>query len=87
MLPQRTEERLANLVHPVYRMSQAEVLTLRPMNPDRTKAESPFSEASSSTSPSLLQRVKAEDPEAWQRLLEQLFPGGFGALANDVRSW
>ncbi len=44
------------------------------MNPDRTNAESLFSGASSSTSPSLLQRVKSQDPLAWQRLVKLYGP-------------
>jgi len=44
------------------------------MNHDGTNAESPFSGASSSTSSSLLQRVKAEDPKAWQRLVDLYGP-------------
>ncbi len=44
------------------------------MNLDGTNAESPFSGASSSTSPSLIQRVKAQDPEAWHRLVKLYGP-------------
>ena len=44
------------------------------MKPDGTNAENLFSGASSSTSPSLLHRVKAENPEAWQRLVNLYGP-------------
>ncbi len=44
------------------------------MNPGDTNAESPFSGASSSTSSGLLQRVKAQDPEAWRRLTRLYSP-------------
>lgn len=44
------------------------------MNSDGTNAESPFSEASSSTSPSLLQRVKSDDTEAWHQLVKLYGP-------------
>ena len=44
------------------------------MNPGEGNAESLFSGVSSSTSPSLLQRVKAQDPEAWQRLTRLYTP-------------